>query len=128
MLGLEEIGITTFSFHGPQRQWEPLWGRSRGAEVSTITGLVPGTVLGAMHLLSTYHVLDPVSAPMINTFFTQNCSTRWYQLHFAETGIKAGGLKHRFGARTQVIWFPKSILATNVQVLQCGPGTRWNLK
>lgn len=69
--GADEIGITTFSFHGPQRQWEPLWGRSRGAEVSTNTGLVPGTVLGAMHLLSTYHVLDPVSAPMINTFYSE---------------------------------------------------------
>lgn len=27
---------------------------------------------------------------------------------------KLEGLKNRFGARTQVIWFPKSILATNV--------------
>lgn len=35
------------------------------------TGLVPGTVLGAMHLLSTYHVLDTVSAPTLNTFYSE---------------------------------------------------------
>ena len=75
------------------------------------TGLAPGTVSGATHLLSTDHVLDPVSeCTYVKYFLLRTALQGGIRSILQRLASKLEGLKHRFGARTQVIWFPKSIL------------------